>query len=380
MSMAFWILPLIAASAPQIHTSETASTRLYVRTVPPGATIVLDGQVLGTSDGLFLVPEGTRRVRIDLEGFRSVVREVQVRGQSITRVEVVLDKPADTAQPPKPHAGFAAASAFLEQQADLPGPARDAMLTVLRQHPGDQRWGGQVGARLFGIAVKPLPEGQVRQRAGPAFLELTHMLAIREMLAAKSLLDRYANTGLTDATTLREAVTQAAGELQVVGQVEGVVHQAAVRGEHAVAYVLADESALSAHLLKPVALQPVRKAYRDVMHRQARDLMARSKWKDALLLWNHLHKRELVSEQLYLDTAKCFVELDQDADALKVLSEAVDTFSESGSPEFFEKAGDVALEIKNDDAQALAEEAYQRAIDALRETISSGAAADSETP
>ena len=100
------------------------------------------------------------------------------------------------------------------------------MLTVLRQHPTETRWSGRDGETLFALAVKPLPKGQTRQRATGVFLELVQMLSVQELLKAKSLLDRYAATGLSDATTLRQAVENAAGELQITGQ----VHDFAVAG------------------------------------------------------------------------------------------------------------------------------------------------------
>lgn len=98
--------------------------------------------------------------------------------------------------------------------------------------------------------------------------------------------------------------------------------------------------------------------------------MARSAWSDALLLWQHLHQRKLVSPQLYLDAARCFRQLDQSPDAVRVLGEAIETFAKSGTAEFFEQAGDIALEIPTEPAQALAEQAYEKAIELLRETVS----------
>jgi hypothetical protein len=98
--------------------------------------------------------------------------------------------------------------------------------------------------------------------------------------------------------------------------------------------------------------------------------MARKDWQNALLLWQHLHKRKLVSQQLYLDAARCFKELKQTADTVRVLGEAVTAFDDQGSPEFFEQAGDLLLDIQTDDAQSLAEAAYREASDALRDTVS----------
>ena len=265
-------------------------------------------------------------------------------------------------------AGSQAASAYLAR-AEVPEPARNAMLTVLRQHPAETRWSGRSGSSLFAITVKRLSGDTIRQQAGPALLSLTHMLAVQELLKAKSLLDRYGENGLTDATTLRQAVAQVAGSLEVTGKVRGVQHQATTQGDFAVAYVLAEESALSAHLLQPVELGRVQAAYRDVMHAQARDLMQRSNWKDALLLWQHLHTRKLVSPELYLDAARCFKELGQDNDMVRVLSEAIATLGPKAGPEFLEQAGDLALANQTEESQKLAEQAYRAASDRLREQV-----------
>jgi hypothetical protein len=246
------------------------------------------------------------------------------------------------------------------------------MLTVVRQHTGETRWSGRTGTTLFGIAAKRLPKEQMAQRAIPAMLELTHMWAVHELLTAKSLLDRYAALGLTDATTLRQAVVEAAGKLQVSGKANAVTHQASTEGNLAISYAIADEAALAAQLLQPDEIEKVRVAYRDVMHRQARELMQRSNWTDALLLWQHLHKRQLVSQQLYLDAASCFQHLNQVPDMIRILTEAIDTFGKNATPEFLEKAGDMALAIETEQAQTLAAKAYRMASEQLNETISSG--------
>lgn len=264
-------------------------------------------------------------------------------------------------------AGFETATAYLKR-AEIPETVREAMLTVLRQHPSDSRWSGRSASTLFAIAVKPLPG--VDQRAVPAALSLTHVLAVHELLKAKCLLDRYASAGLDDATTLRQAVVEAAGGLQVIGKARGVTHQSALCGRIVVAYVLADEPTLTAHLLQPVELSKVRAAYRDVMHEQARDLMKRANWKDALLLWRHLHARKLVSPQLYLDAARCFAQLGQETDVVRVISEAIDAVGTQMSAETLEEAGDLAIAIRTPAAQDLAERAYRGASDKLKEWIS----------
>ena len=270
---------------------------------------------------------------------------------------------------PASDAAFKAAVDYVSQ-ADIPEPLRETMLTVLRQHPTETRWSGQKGATIFALAAKSLPSGKMRSRATPALLELVHTLSVHELLKAKSLLDRYSASGLSDATTLGSALEEAAGKLQVTGNAQGAVHQSAVRGDFVVAYVHAEESALTAHLLQPAELEKVQIAYRNVMHRKARELMERSDWENALLLWQHLHQRKLVSQQLYLDAAQCFKQLGRENDTVRILSDAVTSFREAGSPEFFEQAGDLLLEIETDEALELAEKAYVSASEALKNTVS----------
>ncbi|HPM82438.1 MAG TPA: PEGA domain-containing protein [Candidatus Anammoximicrobium sp.] len=395
MNIVFMAILALAADPAWLDTSATPTTRLFVRTVPRGATVTVDGKAVGKSDDIFQVLPGGHKITVELDGYAPETREIEIHEGRIARVRVELQKQAQVnARPiPQPDAGQGptpenapsgtpdptqaiqdsaraeAASTFVSQ-GDFPASTQQAMLTVLRQHPTETRWSGRDGNTLFGVAVKRMPQTESRSRAVPAMLELVQMLAVHEVLKAKSLLDRYAAAGLTDATTLRQAVEAAAGQLQVTGRAKGVVHRAAVRNGFAAAYIIAEQSDLSAYLLQPAELEKVRAAYRDVMHRQARDLMARSSWADALLLWQHLHQRKLVSQQLYLDAARCFQRLGQAPDAHRVLTEAIETFAESGTAEFFEQAGDMALEIQTEPAETLAERAYQKAIDILRDTVS----------
>ncbi|HUT95575.1 MAG TPA: PEGA domain-containing protein [Thermoguttaceae bacterium] len=392
----FLVLVALAAGAPPLQTEEVPRTRLFVRTVPPGAKIILDGEPLGQSHGLFLVPPGVRKVIVELDGYYQNGREIKLPEGWITRVELELTKrpraeepePGDTnlpeqretagsgpppddpsrKEPPADSASKQAAA--LLAGADLPDPVRTAMLTVLRQHPAGTRWSGRSGPTMFGIGAKRLPGGDIRERSAPALMQLTHMLAVQELLRAKSPLDRYAATGQTDATTLCQAVEEAAGKLEVSGNVKGLMHQTTVRGEFAVGYVVADESALTAHLLQPAELEKVQGVYRDVMHRQARELMKQSNWSEALLLWTHLHQRKLASQQFCLDAARCFRELGRPEDASRVLGEVMDVFAAGATAEFLDQAGDLAMEISTSAAQDLAEKAYWMASERLRDTIS----------
>ena len=69
---------------------------------------------------------------------------------------------------------------------------------------------------------------------------------------------------------------------------------------------------------------------------------------------------------------RVFKQLNQVPDMIRVLTEAIDTFGKNATPEFLEKAGDMALAVETEQAQTLAEKAYRMASEQLKETISSG--------
>ena len=87
------------AAGATVQTATKATTRLYVKTLPPGAQVTLDGKPLGASDGLFLVPAGTGKVSVQFDGAEPEVRQVEIVEGRITRVEVSLagDQPGGAA-------------------------------------------------------------------------------------------------------------------------------------------------------------------------------------------------------------------------------------------------------------------------------------------
>lgn len=82
--------PAVAQPAAGVEASATPKTRLYVKTIPAGAQVMLDGEPLGPSDGLFLVPAGTAEVSVVFDGQAPQVRQVEIAEGQITRVEIRL--------------------------------------------------------------------------------------------------------------------------------------------------------------------------------------------------------------------------------------------------------------------------------------------------
>ena len=70
----------------------TPTTRLYVRTTPPGASVSLDKRPIGKSDGLFTVPSGEHEVTLELPGHKTQTLRVKVAQGQITRVQAQLNR------------------------------------------------------------------------------------------------------------------------------------------------------------------------------------------------------------------------------------------------------------------------------------------------
>lgn len=78
------------ATPPQqqaVTTSGTAATRLYVKSVPPGAKVSIDGKPLGETDGLFIVSAGRAQVTVTFAGVEPVGRQVEIAAGGVTRAE-----------------------------------------------------------------------------------------------------------------------------------------------------------------------------------------------------------------------------------------------------------------------------------------------------
>lgn len=102
---AMLLLALALTAGPEVETSPVRSTRLYVRTLPPGAEVQVDGHALGRSDGLFLVPPGTHKLTAELSGFAGQLRQVEILDGRITRVEITFEPPASNAPAARPSPG-----------------------------------------------------------------------------------------------------------------------------------------------------------------------------------------------------------------------------------------------------------------------------------
>ncbi|HUT95683.1 MAG TPA: PEGA domain-containing protein [Thermoguttaceae bacterium] len=84
-------------TVPRVSAYDQRSTWLFVQTHPPGATIELGDERLGSSNGLFLAPPGLHTLTMALDGYRTERRPVEISEKRITRLVVEMQRPPDGA-------------------------------------------------------------------------------------------------------------------------------------------------------------------------------------------------------------------------------------------------------------------------------------------
>jgi len=88
-------LALLGVLAALAAAPEKSPTELYVRTNPPGASVLLDGKEMGTSPGLFQVKPGAHTVVVKLVGHEPKTKHVTIR---IGRIKRVILEPQQAPQ------------------------------------------------------------------------------------------------------------------------------------------------------------------------------------------------------------------------------------------------------------------------------------------
>jgi hypothetical protein len=253
--------------------------------------------------------------------------------------------------------------------ADLSEAVREAMREAVERAPAARDWAGLSGPLAFGVSVRRIPGGEVRERAVPLMLGATQMLAVNEMLLLKAILDQYGAKGLTETAALKQAVVRASKELRLLGRVKGMLFQARPEGDYAVAFVVADRKQLEATLQEPAELEKVRLAYRQVVHEQMLARMKGKEWKEAARLFDHLGGADLLTPEVALDGARCWNALENSGRVVRILQAALAQFAASASPDWLEACGDLALD-QGEVGETVARAAYEKASGVLRNTRS----------
>jgi hypothetical protein len=75
--------------------AQTPTTRLYIRTTPPGAKVLVDGQPIGISPGLFFVLPGQHQITLERSGHQTYSKRLEAPEGEITRLTAELERGED---------------------------------------------------------------------------------------------------------------------------------------------------------------------------------------------------------------------------------------------------------------------------------------------
>lgn len=243
-------------------------------------------------------------------------------------------------------------------ESPIPEGLRNAMKEAVAQHPDATVWSGQHEGILFAVVSEPLPKDK---RFHLTAIQKAELRAKYELLASKAILDTFRAVRLDDLTALKAALRKTQGNLELTGRSQGVLWKSKALATCGAAYAYADASQLSTTLKTDKNLALIRTAYREEVHAGMKNHMAAKKWPEAEQAWEHLHHRQLLSQDLYLDATRCYVEQNQTPKAKSVLNEAAATYQAIGDDQFFETLGDLFLEIQDEpSAMKMFEQAFER--------------------
>jgi hypothetical protein len=79
-----------ALFAQEVEKLSEPQTLLFIRTVPEGARVLIDGKGVGATDDLFPIEPGVRRIVIELDGHTPQAKELTIRAGQITRLVLEL--------------------------------------------------------------------------------------------------------------------------------------------------------------------------------------------------------------------------------------------------------------------------------------------------
>ncbi|MCP4604661.1 MAG: PEGA domain-containing protein [Proteobacteria bacterium] len=124
--------------------SNSASTVLEVRSTPPGASVLIDGEVLGQTPVVAAARSGYRELELTLPGYASVREKLELsRGDTITRV---FELTSDSVDIPNEDVPKTQEKQKRSKARAAPGPNASEMLVQAQSLRGGRDWSGAAKA------------------------------------------------------------------------------------------------------------------------------------------------------------------------------------------------------------------------------------------
>ena len=234
-----------------------------------------------------------------------------------------------------------------------PSDVQKLLLQLTKKKPKQQRWIGQTKTYITALVALPLNARDQKLIISP-LREVARKKAKSALYLGRAIQDQFKSDDLTNLAALHDALTKASPSITTTGKAHHILSQTGVTKDWILAVAIVPTKSIHAYIKTPEISQIVHNHYRDSLHGSARKSMQANEWRQALSILEHLHRRKLVSPELYLDVSTCFQQLDSKEDAYKLLEEAFYTFSAKANSDYLERLADQASLLKTTQAETLA--------------------------
>ena len=228
-------------------------------------------------------------------------------------------------------------------------------------------WVAEVGDTIFGIATAPIdadPDARMQQLVAQAAAKHAKARALN-LLFVHAAGEHYSAMRYRNRDAVANALVACEGSVSVEGRLSpGVQAQGAAVGDCAVAVAFASADKVNLYRAKLPPEDKLQPFYCQSLYTIAQSLVVREKFRDALPLLRDLHDLKWERPEVCLDTAKCFLGIDQKEDANTILQDTLDRFGPALTSEQAELVGDLMLQVG---AKAEAGKAFQLSLEKLHE-------------
>ena len=229
---------------------------------------------------------------------------------------------------------------------------RRNLLKLVKKDPAGRRWVAQNRKQIYAlVAIKLSPNSrpQIKTRMqGLATKKSTSALYL-----GKAVLSQFKADDLTNLSALYDALLSISSNLNLKGKAKHVQHQTGQIGGWVFSVAMAPIESITANLKSNQINQVVRTRYGKAISVSAQKAMKKEEWATALSLWEHLHRRELLTPSGYLDVVYCFEQRGAKADALALLKEAFWQFGKDADVTYLNGLAERARALNTADSNHL---------------------------
>ena len=242
------------------------------------------------------------------------------------------------------------------QQAHIEPSLLTEIISVVSADSSKKTWSGNSHGMVYSVCrYTSIPENSRLFTLRKAKLEIQNNLFVTQ-----AILTGFQDDKLKNIEILKKAILLENGNLTVSGTGIGIVWETQISGNNVIGYAFAPEKNINSTLHTPCNITKIKNCYHKIIASKMEDAITKSQWNEALSFWNDLQYADLCSSEDFLNAALCQIKLQNNSEAIKLLQRAYNLFKHLADSHFYERIGDLYLEMKMEkEAQAAYEKATE---------------------